>query len=153
MIVIFCGSLTRLKFHYSVLVSGFLFASYQLACLVNPIPLAFYVSNNFFLALSVGVGLFSGYTAELYMRKTYVGQRIVEAKNKLVSEALAEAVRANKSKSEFLANMSHELRTPLNAIIGFSDIIRRELFGALSNEKYADYAKDIHQSEIGRAHV
>jgi len=42
--------------------------------------------------------------------------------------------------------MSHELRTPLNAIIGFSDIIKRELFGSLENEKYADYAKDIHDS-------
>jgi len=51
----------------------------------------------------------------------------VEEKNELITDALAESVRANKSKSEFLATMSHELRTPLNAIIGFSDIIRREL--------------------------
>ena len=42
--------------------------------------------------------------------------------------------------------MSHELRTPLNAIIGFSEIMKSEMFGPLGGEKYRDYCKDIHQS-------
>ena len=50
---------------------------------------------------------------------------------------------ANRAKSEFLANMSHELRTPLNGIIGFSDIIQRETWGPIGNDKYAEYAGDI----------
>ncbi|MGL4491044.1 MAG: PAS domain-containing sensor histidine kinase [Rhizobiaceae bacterium] len=53
---------------------------------------------------------------------------------------------ANLAKSEFLANMSHELRTPLNAIIGFSEIMETEMFGALGDARYSEYAKDIHQS-------
>ncbi len=53
---------------------------------------------------------------------------------------------ANRSKSEFLANMSHELRTPLNAIIGFAQVIRDEMFGALGSAKYRDYAADINDS-------
>jgi len=52
----------------------------------------------------------------------------------------------NRSKSEFLANMSHELRTPLNAIIGFSEIIKGEMFGPAGSPQYVEYAKDIYDS-------
>lgn len=52
---------------------------------------------------------------------------------------------ANRHKSEFMANMSHELRTPLNAIIGFSEVLKEEMFGPL-NAKQSEYASDIHDS-------
>ncbi len=42
--------------------------------------------------------------------------------------------------------MSHELRTPLNAIIGFSEIMMGELFGKMGDDRYRDYAKDVHNS-------
>ncbi len=60
--------------------------------------------------------------------------------------ALINSDQASRAKSEFLANMSHELRTPLNAIIGFSEIVKDEIFGSLSNDKYREYATDIHDS-------
>jgi signal transduction histidine kinase len=60
-----------------------------------------------------------------------------------VAKDAAEA--SNRIKSEFLANMSHELRTPLNAIIGFSDIMRHKVFGALG-DRYCEYATLIHES-------
>ena len=60
--------------------------------------------------------------------------------------AREKAESANYTKSRFLANMSHELRTPLNAIIGFSDIMVREMFGPIGNQRYAEYAKLVHES-------
>jgi signal transduction histidine kinase len=42
--------------------------------------------------------------------------------------------------------MSHELRTPLNAIIGFSELMRDQMFGPIGNRRYVGYIEDINAS-------
>ncbi|MDE5453310.1 PAS domain-containing protein [Bradyrhizobium sp. CSA112] len=61
-------------------------------------------------------------------------------------EARRLAERATNAKADVLARISHEVRTPLNAIIGFSEVMIGERFGALGNERYLEYMKDIRAS-------
>jgi PAS domain S-box-containing protein len=56
------------------------------------------------------------------------------------------ADRAANAKADMLARISHEVRTPLNAIIGFAEVMIGERFGALGNERYVEYMKDIRAS-------
>jgi len=53
-----------------------------------------------------------------------------ETKNQAI-----ELEKSNKVKDEFLSVMSHELRTPLTTIIGFIEMIRDKMFGAINAEQ------------------
>jgi two-component system cell cycle sensor histidine kinase PleC len=72
----------------------------------------------------------------------------LEASKAISDEARRRAETANIAKSRFLAQMSHELRTPLNAILGFSEVMKGEIFGPHEVPAYKDYAADIHNSGV-----
>jgi len=68
-----------------------------------------------------------------------------DAEKRLESE-LSVAKSESRERIDYFAETQHELRTPLNAICGMSDAIRAEMFGALDNPKYKDYAENIYKS-------
>jgi two-component system, cell cycle sensor histidine kinase PleC len=147
LVVIYGSSLVRLHHLNALLVATLLFLAYQLVALdINPLPLRTVFSNDFFFAVSILVGAFSSLFQELYIRRNFIGREML-VQGKARAERLQEqAEAANKAKGEFLGIISHELRTPLNAIIGFSDIMRQQMFGPLGADRYRTYADDIHNS-------
>jgi len=72
----------------------------------------------------------------------------LEQAKAISDEARRRAEAANIANSRFLAQMSHELRTPLNAILGFSEVMKTEVFGAHRVPAYKEYSSDIHNSGV-----
>lgn len=66
--------------------------------------------------------------------------------NEALTEEKEKAQASDRAKSDFLAMMSHELRTPLNAVMGYSEIIRDQIFGPNANSRYVEQAARIREA-------
>ncbi len=108
---------------------------------------AFHVAPLFNIALDIAVvtGPIIFYAREAIARLTLNRAQMDEMTRRLAITA-DQAENASRAKSAFLANMSHELRTPLNAIMGFSEVMKDQHLGPMSNARYLGYASDIHAS-------
>lgn len=76
---------------------------------------------------------------DIRLAGTLATQASIALVNALLVEELerraVELTKANKLKSEFLASISHELRTPMNSINGYSEMLMRGLYGALTEKQ------------------
>ena len=151
-----------------IAVSSMLAASLPVAALAATVPVTTAIVANFVLSGSFDnyVLAFFALAAESYFallahrlhsttlatlevraeKDALIGE--LEQAKSISDEARHRAESANVAKSRFLAQMSHELRTPLNAILGFSEVMKSEIFGAHAIPVYKEYSADIHNSGV-----
>lgn len=69
-----------------------------------------------------------------------ISQEVAGALNSLRH---AEEELSHQAQMDVIAHVAHELRTPLSAMLGFAEIIRREFFGPIEDDRYPAYASKI----------
>lgn len=100
------------------------------------------------LQRSLDVMLFSGHKAllasSMHLASVRESYRQLEEKNRGLQQAFEQLREVDRLKSNLLATVSHELRTPLTSIIGYSEMLKEGIAGAMSSEQL-EFVSTIHE--------
>jgi GAF domain-containing protein len=70
--------------------------------------------------------------------QSFASQSAIAIENARLFQEIEEKGRrleiASQHKSQFVANMSHELRTPLAAMLGYAELLKEGIYGALPDK-------------------
>ncbi len=122
--------------------------SFILTLSLSGLPIPIQIIDGMLMATAVATIAGSNIYRYKLERKQYEDEQILIQAKQAAEDALAQALEADKAKDNLLAGVSHELRTPMNAIIGFSDVMRTEIFGTIKPEAYREYVEHIHSSGL-----
>jgi signal transduction histidine kinase len=102
------------------------------------------ISNNIlntvfykFIEITIFASFFLILIISVYKRETWLRSK--------AEKATDVAIKATNAKTDFLAYTAHELRSPLGFILTGSEIMQKELFGAIPG-RYKEYIDGIHHS-------
>jgi signal transduction histidine kinase len=144
---VFCQHYGRIVFRYTLVFSTIAGSATLAAIAMKPALIGVpFVPVAIAIASLVLVGIFSAYTSEYFVRRSYLSMQVLKAEVARNAGLAEQATAASQAKSRFLAIVGHELRTPLNAIIGYADTIQAGIFGPVENDKVRGAVVDIYGS-------
>ena len=127
------------RFRTSIWTGLAIYALYWISVPFSESSFAAIAANAHFMSLSLFAALVGTFLREKIEREQSITNRHLASLHE-------QAYEAGLVKDRLLASVSHELRTPINAIAGFSEIMKKGLFGTIEPQRYRDYVGDIYFS-------
>jgi two-component system cell cycle sensor histidine kinase PleC len=140
------GALTSQAAYFPAYLGYLLAAGLPLAAVCLLSSQADFVALGFLMLIYIAIVGVAARNANRAILRTIKLQIANLTLSESLSAARGQLETITNEKWNTLAHLSHELRTPLNAILGFSEVMRDQLYGALGDPRYRNYASHVYRS-------